>query len=314
MVTVPSTARMAETAAPSAPFLSPRPTQREAASAAASVTRTSSIARLRSGRRDAVGMAAAYWPPPDAIGGDPSRGSNVPAVLEWNPNDPETVKVHYDVSGWSVDQRAELAEALAEAELAHVWEGEEVVVPEELEAEVDELFGRLEELLGPFAVGLAEDDPGVEYGLDEWPTADRQTLAQALVEGEVPHRWTGATLVAATDAEATVDELLDAIEQGTLVSTSPGAGAPEGALDALFSSSDRLARDADDRSGRDDLEDIVERIDAAAPPYGIAVGSWARTVQAAQHLRDLVADDGSSSSDVIGAAQEVRSLVKQYVA
>src|SRR5665213_1435795 len=44
-----STIRMAFTAAPSAPFLSPRPIQRDAASAEASVTRTSSMARLRSG-------------------------------------------------------------------------------------------------------------------------------------------------------------------------------------------------------------------------------------------------------------------------
>ena len=41
--------RIASTAAPSAPSLSPRPTQRAPASAAYSVTRTSSIARLRSG-------------------------------------------------------------------------------------------------------------------------------------------------------------------------------------------------------------------------------------------------------------------------
>src|SRR5690348_8766703 len=40
--------RMASTAAPSPPSLSPRPTQRPADSAAASVTRTSSSARLRS--------------------------------------------------------------------------------------------------------------------------------------------------------------------------------------------------------------------------------------------------------------------------
>ena len=40
---------MALTAAPSAPSLSPRPIHREAARAAASVTRTSSMARLRSG-------------------------------------------------------------------------------------------------------------------------------------------------------------------------------------------------------------------------------------------------------------------------
>jgi hypothetical protein len=236
-------------------------------------------------------------------------------VLEWNPNDPDTVKVHYDVSGWSVDQRAELAEALAEAELAHVWEGTEVVVPEELEAETDELFGRLEELLGPFAIGLDDEDPGVEFGLDEWPPADRQTLTQALIESEVPHRWDGPTLIAATDAETTVDELLDGIEQGTLVLASASVvSAPEGALDTLFSVSDRLARDADDRAGRDDLRDLVEQLDPAVPPYGIAVGVWARSVDAARALTDLVDDDASSSSDIIGAAQSLRSLVRPYVA
>src|SRR4051812_34524170 len=54
--TVSSSSRMASTAAPSAPSLSPRPTQRAQASAAYSVVRTSSSARLRSGR----------WPRSDA--------------------------------------------------------------------------------------------------------------------------------------------------------------------------------------------------------------------------------------------------------
>ena len=55
MTTTPSigtllrTRRIASTAAPSAPFLSPRPNQRPAASAAASVARARSMARLRSG-------------------------------------------------------------------------------------------------------------------------------------------------------------------------------------------------------------------------------------------------------------------------
>src|SRR3954470_2486814 len=48
--TVDTSCRIALTAAWSAPFFSPRPTQRPAAIAAASVTRTSSSARLRSGR------------------------------------------------------------------------------------------------------------------------------------------------------------------------------------------------------------------------------------------------------------------------
>ncbi len=49
MDTVSSSSRIASTAAPSAPSLSPRPIQRAQASAAYSVVRTSSIARLRSG-------------------------------------------------------------------------------------------------------------------------------------------------------------------------------------------------------------------------------------------------------------------------
>ncbi len=234
-------------------------------------------------------------------------------MLEWDPNDPDIVKVHYDVSGWSLDQRAELTEALAEADLAHVWEGEEVVVPEELEDDVDVLFARLEELLGPFPVRLEEDDSGVQYELDEWPAPDRQTLAQALVEAEVPHRWEGSTVVVATAAESTVDEMLDGIEQGTLVLAPGGGAAPEGALDTMFRAADRLARDADDRAGANDLRDLVPDLAASAPPYGVPVATWARIVDAAGGLTDLVDDEASSASDIIGAAQELRSLVRSFV-
>jgi hypothetical protein len=236
-------------------------------------------------------------------------------VLDWNPNDPDTVKVHYDVSAWSLDQRAELTEALADADLAHVWEGEEVVVPEELEGEVDELFERLEGLLGPFAIPLAPDERGVQYELDEWPPADRQALSQALVESEVPHRWEGSTVVVIADAEATVDELLDAIEQGTLVLTSAvaGSGAPEEALSTLFTSADRLARDPDDGTGRDDLRTLVSVLDPQQPPYGVSVNTWARIVDAATALTELGDAEEPVPSDVIGQAQELRALVRQYV-
>ena len=233
-------------------------------------------------------------------------------MLDWNPNDPDTVKVHYDVSGWSIDQRAELTEAFAEADIAHVWDGDEVVVPEELEAQVDELFAELEERLGPFAVALATDDAGVEFGLDEWPEADRQTLTQALIEAEVPHRWDGKTVIVAADAEATVDDLLDGIEQGTLVLGSGGSEAPEGALDTLFASSDRLAKDPDDRTGRDEISELAPRLDPTQPPYGVATGTWAKTVKAATTLAGLVDDEGTPS-DIIGAAQTLRALVREYV-
>jgi hypothetical protein len=236
-------------------------------------------------------------------------------VLDWDPNDPDAVKVHYDVSAWSLDQRAELTEALAESDIAHVWEGDEVVVPEALEAEADELFARLEELLGPFALPLAAEEHGVEYQLDEWPPADRQALTQALIEGEIPHRWEGTTVVVVTDAEATVDELLDAIEQGTLVlAGADGAtGAPPEALSTLFTSADRLARDPDDHAGSDGLRALVPTLDPMQPPYGVSVNTWAKILDAAGALVELVDEEEPSSSDVIGTAQELRSLVRQYV-
>src|SRR4051794_6255601 len=56
--TVSSIRRIASTAAPSAVSFSPRPTQRAAASAPYSVTRTSSMARLRSGRAGVVASTA----------------------------------------------------------------------------------------------------------------------------------------------------------------------------------------------------------------------------------------------------------------
>src|SRR4029453_19032768 len=60
--TVSSSSRIASTAAPSAPSLSPRPIQRAHASAAYSVVLTSSMARLRSGLRT-----------PDSISDDARR-------------------------------------------------------------------------------------------------------------------------------------------------------------------------------------------------------------------------------------------------
>src|SRR5690606_26392293 len=70
MDTVPINWRIASTAAWSPPFLSPLPTHRPAAIAAASVTRTSSIARLRSGASPRC-VARADWlvvmVPPDGV-------------------------------------------------------------------------------------------------------------------------------------------------------------------------------------------------------------------------------------------------------
>ncbi|HSP28221.1 MAG TPA: hypothetical protein VLN74_06700 [Ilumatobacteraceae bacterium] len=242
--------------------------------------------------------------------------------FEFDPNDPDVVKVHYDVAAWNFEQRAELSEALAEAELPHVWEGDEVVVPEVVEAHVDALFEELDKILGPFPIALDDDAESTEFGLDEWSDADRTVLTEALVASEVPHRWDGTTVVVAADAEHAVDDLLDAIEAGELLGDGGDAQSapPEGALSTMFLAADRLAKDPMDAPARTDLLQLAPQLDAKTPPYGMAHRPWAGAVGAVDSIVGLIDLDAatgspgdSAESDIIGAAQELRTLLRPYV-
>lgn len=241
---------------------------------------------------------------------------SVAIVIDWNPSDPDEPKVHYDLAGWTIDQRAELLEALAADEIAHAWEESELVVPEVLEDAVDAIFDRLEAAIGPFPVGLDESGAAVEYDLGDWPASERHTLATALVRGSIAHRWEGTALFVGADSEAIVDELLDAVESGTLLVDDEGDDGDDPATDTLprlFAASDRLAKDSEDSAGRDEIADLAATLEIAHAPYGVGGAVWSKVIVALGALRDLVADPGSSSSDIIGAAQQLRSLVRQYV-
>ena len=242
--------------------------------------------------------------------------------IDFDPNDPDVVKVHYDVSAWNFEQRAELSEALAEAELPHAWDGDEVVVPELVEGDVDALFEELDKLLGPFPILLDDDAESTEFGLDEWSDADRAVLTDALIASEVPHRWDGTTVVVAADAEHAVDDLLDAIEAGELLGDGgdDSVAAPEGALSTMFLAADRLAKDPMDAGARTQLVDLAPLVDAKTPPYGMAHRPWAGAVRGVDALVELIDHDASTGSpgdsaesDIIGAAQELRSLLRPYV-
>ncbi len=241
---------------------------------------------------------------------------------DFDPNDPDVVKVHYDVSGWNFDQRAELSEALAEAELPHVWDGDELVVPEVVEVQVDALFDELDKVLGPFAIVLDDDAESTEFGLDEWSDADRTVLTEALIASEVPHRWDGTTVVVASDAEHAVDDLLDAIEAGELLGDGGDTdeAPPEGALSTMFLAANRLAKDPMDAAARHDLLELAPHVDAKIPPYGMAHRPWAGAVGGVDVIVELINHDAvtgspgdTAESDIIGAAQELRSLLRPYV-
>ena len=220
--------------------------------------------------------------------------------VDFDPNDPEQVKVHYNLAAWGLEQRAELAETLAERGVPHVWEGEELVVPEEIEDAVDAMFDELEAELGPFPVPLGPDDEATEFGLDEWPRADLDTLRTSLVEAEIPHRWERTTLFVAQDAEQVVDDLLDAIEAGSVASLDEEQVAPDGALQTLDGAADRLRRDPTNTRSREELFDLVPRLSPTAPPFGLAGGSWATIVTAAQEL--IAAYEHGGDADAIAAA------------
>ncbi len=240
--------------------------------------------------------------------------------IDFDPDDPDTVKVHYDLAAWNFDQRAELSEALAAAELPHTWDGDELVIPEVVEEAVDLLFERFDEELGPFPIVLADDEPSTDFVLDEWSLADRTTLSDALVEAQIPHRWKGTTIIVAADAEHHVDELLDAIEAGELLTTAADDGLepPDNALGTMFVAADKLAKDPIDADGRTTLIDLAEQIHPKHPPYGLVPRVWANAVAAVSAINERVVADsetprGVDESEVIGLAQELRALVRPYV-
>ena len=232
--------------------------------------------------------------------------------VDLDPNDPDRTRVHYNLTGWSFDQRAELAETLAEHGVPHIWEGEELVVPEEIEEAVDAMFDALEAELGPFPVPLLDGDESTEFGLDEWPLADIEMLKQSLVDAEIPHAWHGRTLMVAHDAEHVVDDLLDAIEAGEVASLDEDAEAPDGALHDLFRHADRLVRDPTNTGSRNVVLELVPRLSPDAPPFGLPVGSWRTIVDRARALVEGF-ESGAPTDELTTAADELRAVCRAWV-
>lgn len=230
---------------------------------------------------------------------------------DFNPDDPETVTVHYDLRSWDVDQRAALAESLANDAIPHVWHGDELLVPEGAEAAADAVFERLEDELGPFAVALDADEPATEFQLEDWSDAELATLREALADAEIPHRWDGDALFVASDAEGEVDDLLDAIEAGDVASTD--ALAPDGVLADLFAIGDRLVRSVDDAEPRMRLFGLADSLSADAPPYGIAIRTWSSIVAQTTELVGAFRADPFEPEAVSTAARGLRDVCRPWV-
>jgi hypothetical protein len=135
-------------------------------------------------------------------------------MSDWNPKDPEALTTRYDLSDWSVDDRADVAAALADAEIAHSWDGSELLVSQDTEQVVDAILDEIEDELDNLEDGDDEhgEDNITEYELDEWSEGERKQLCDMLDNLDIGYRWDGTMLLVPIGVEAVVDSCLDSID------------------------------------------------------------------------------------------------------
>ncbi len=265
---------------------------------------------------------------------------------DWNPNDPDATRVHYDLAAWSFDQQAELAADLADADIPHTWDGAELVVPEDREADADAIINAVEQRLRivydddgeveggdemnitikdevlPEAVPLDDDDGATEYDLGDWEVDERDALTRALVRQGHPHRWEGVVLLVRTTDEALVESLLDLIEAGEsveLVADEADEHAeddrlPFETLTTFFLAGERLKRNPLDPDGLEDLLAACEVAEPERPPFGVDQRLWERTCALADDLAGALVDEDLPDEDTAReVAEELHDLLRPYI-
>ena len=249
-------------------------------------------------------------------------------MTDWNPSDPDAAKVFYDLSGWDFDQQAELASALADLEIPHTWDGNELVIPADSEQQVDELFTELEERLNiapasedeedvaadgeqaanPVEWSVLEDDtPATDYDLTVWSDLDRSMVTESLDAAGIAYRFVDGVLSVPTSAEDPVDDILDEVEAGEMIPVindgPDGDVLPFESLNSFFLAGERLRKDARDADGLERLLDAIKIADPDRPPRGVELRVWRRSCELAEQLADVLVE--GSEDEVITGAQPV---------
>ncbi|MCU1367464.1 MAG: peptidase family protein, partial [Ilumatobacteraceae bacterium] len=255
-------------------------------------------------------------------------------VSEWNASDPEAAKVFYDLTSWDFDQQAELASALADAEIPHSWEGIELVIPPEAEDATDTIFAELEERLQIASADdtdagerdgeggevvpreLADDTPITDYDLTEWADLERSLVIESLGVANIPFRFDVGVLSVPTSDEGRVDDILDEIESGDIIPViqdgPDGDVVPFESLNSFFLAGERLRKDARDADGLERLLEALEIADPNRPPRGVELRVWRRTCELAESLADALADD-AEPEDVQAIAEALHDLLRPLI-
>ncbi|MEO5974875.1 MAG: hypothetical protein ABIQ38_06725 [Ilumatobacteraceae bacterium] len=239
-------------------------------------------------------------------------------MSEWNPRDPDTESVRYDLSEWSINQRADIAAMLADATISHSWDDDELLIPVDDEDRVDAI---LDEIETPTSGSdspptLQGDEQLTEYELDEWSPSEREKLSQMLNEFNVVYRWEGDVLLVPTSSEDEVDECLDSLEKGGVVfvddESTPQASTET--LRTLFNVAQRLQRNPLDADGLTLLAILLEDIESHRSPHDVPPSVWRQATDIADQLAAALADESQPDElTAIDLAGRLHALLRPHV-
>lgn len=167
-------------------------------------------------------------------------------------------------------------------------------------------------------LGLDDRADEAGYELDDWPASARSRVTASLGERGIPARWEpGLTLVVREADADSVDDLLDQLDEEDWPDDDEDYDDDAGedahaAMGDLFVVADRLMHEPWDDGIGAELVEVVGRVAASPPPFGIEPVAWAQI----QELAGIVvADLDADAVDevVVTDARTLRDVLRRYV-
>ena len=135
------------------------------------------------------------------------KTSSVGRVSDWNPRDPEASTTRFDLTDWSVDERADVVAKLAAENIQHGWDGDELLVPQTEEEVVEDILDELEDMFDNDV-----ESETAEFDLDDWSDEERAKLCNMLDNLDIGYRLEDGVLIAPIGAEQVIESCIDSIE------------------------------------------------------------------------------------------------------
>ena len=221
----------------------------------------------------------------------------------------------YEVSDWSGESRTLLDSLLSSNGIKHFWQGTNLSVESDREADVDAI---IDEVLVSATVALDTDRDKVVYEVGEWSAAMQQSLADSLAIAEVAYEWDEAgDLVIYAEDEDVVETILEAMPDDESETEAIDDGVEvQAVLGRLWQSAVHLARDPSDTASVVSVADNAEIVEHIGLPFGFEPPVWRHLVELAVTLRDgLTAsgDDVWEDDAVVEAATALKDAVRPFV-